>query len=57
MDRANVGPVASQVAGFCGAFLGAAAKRKKRPLPQPPAEETPAAEKNLDQSASITNLR
>jgi len=23
MDRANVGPLASQVAGFCGAFVGA----------------------------------
>jgi len=32
VDRANIGPVASQVAGFCGAFLGAlAAQRRKRP--------------------------
>lgn len=23
VDRANVGPIASQVAGFCGAFAGA----------------------------------
>ena len=22
VDRANIGPVASQIAGFCGAFLG-----------------------------------
>jgi hypothetical protein len=29
MDRANVGPLASQVAGFCGAFLGALVAQKR----------------------------
>jgi uncharacterized membrane protein YeaQ/YmgE (transglycosylase-associated protein family) len=29
MDRANVGPVASQVAGFCGAFVGALVAQKR----------------------------
>jgi uncharacterized membrane protein YeaQ/YmgE (transglycosylase-associated protein family) len=29
MDRANVGPLASQVAGFCGAFVGALVAQKR----------------------------
>jgi hypothetical protein len=29
MDRANVGPLASQVAGFCGAFAGALMAQKR----------------------------
>ena len=34
-DRANVGPMASQIAGFCGAFLGAlVAKRRKGSVTQ-----------------------
>lgn len=34
MDRANIGPVASQLAGFCGAFVGGwvGARRKRRGL-------------------------
>jgi outer membrane lipoprotein SlyB len=33
IDRANVGPIASQVAGFCGAFAGALiAQKRKRAL-------------------------
>jgi hypothetical protein len=40
VDRANIGPVASQVAGFCGAFLGAlAAQRHKRAAVEPPKDE------------------
>ena len=27
-DRVNLGPIASEVAGFCGAFLGALAGRR-----------------------------
>jgi hypothetical protein len=39
IDRANVGPVVSQVAGFCGAFAGALiAQRKKRTPPALPPE-------------------
>jgi uncharacterized membrane protein YeaQ/YmgE (transglycosylase-associated protein family) len=29
MDRANVGPLASQIAGFCGAFAGALVAQKR----------------------------
>jgi uncharacterized membrane protein YeaQ/YmgE (transglycosylase-associated protein family) len=31
VDRANIGPVASQIAGFCGAFVGGwvGARRKR----------------------------
>lgn len=33
VDRANIGPIASQIAGFCGAFLGGiAAQRRSRSL-------------------------
>jgi hypothetical protein len=36
VDRANVGPIASQVAGFCGAFLGAViAQKRKRSVAEP----------------------
>jgi uncharacterized membrane protein YeaQ/YmgE (transglycosylase-associated protein family) len=42
MDRANVGPIASQAAGFCGAFIGAlAAQRRKRSVPEPPKVKPP----------------
>src|SRR5258708_29361575 len=42
MNRANAGPMASQVAGFCGAFLGAlAAQRRKRAESQAPKDEQP----------------
>lgn len=30
VDRANIGPVAQQIAGFCGAFAGALAAQKRR---------------------------
>jgi len=47
MDRANVGPIASQAAGFCGAFLGAlAAQKRKRSVPQLPKLELPETNKN-----------
>jgi hypothetical protein len=37
LDRANVGPIASQAAGFCGAFLGAlVAQRRKRSVAEAP---------------------
>jgi hypothetical protein len=37
LDRANVGPVASQAAGFCGAFVGAlVAHRRKRSVAEAP---------------------
>ena len=52
VDRANIGPVASQIAGFCGAFLGgwvgarrrrsAEAIQKQLPVPEP----NPAAPKS-----------
>jgi uncharacterized membrane protein YeaQ/YmgE (transglycosylase-associated protein family) len=29
MDRANIGPLASQIAGFCGAFAGALVAQKR----------------------------
>jgi hypothetical protein len=45
VDRANIGPVASQIAGFCGAFLGGwvGARRRRSgealqnqlPVPEP----------------------
>jgi hypothetical protein len=42
VDRANVGPVVSQVAGFGGAFLGAlVAQRRKRSVVQAPEPELP----------------
>ena len=35
VDRANIGPIATQVAGFCGAFAGAlVAQAKRRSAPQ-----------------------
>jgi uncharacterized membrane protein YeaQ/YmgE (transglycosylase-associated protein family) len=44
MDRANVGPVASQVAGFCGAFIGAVmAQRRKRSVAEAAESDVPAA--------------
>ena len=52
VDRANIGPVASQIAGFCGAFLGgwvgarrrrsAEALQNQLPVPEP----NPAAPKS-----------
>jgi uncharacterized membrane protein YeaQ/YmgE (transglycosylase-associated protein family) len=40
LDRANVGPIASQAAGFCGAFVGAlVAHRRKRSVPGAPKNE------------------
>ena len=35
VDRANIGPVASQIAGFCGAFVGGwvGARRKRSDVP------------------------
>jgi hypothetical protein len=53
VDRANVGPIASQVAGFCGAFAGAlvaqARKRtgagvEKDQIPESDAPETTPAD-------------
>jgi hypothetical protein len=42
-DRVNLGPIASEVAGFCGAFLGALAGRRsnqQQKLPAGQAAET-----------------
>jgi hypothetical protein len=42
-DRVNLGPIASEVAGFCGAFLGALAGRRsnqKQKLPHDESTET-----------------
>ena len=51
VDRANVGPVASQVAGFCGAFLGAVvAQRRKRSVAQAPQSELSKTTNDLDSS-------
>src|SRR3954454_19287791 len=48
VDRANVGPIASQVAGFCGAFLGAlVAQRRQRSNVQLSQDELSKANKNL----------
>jgi uncharacterized membrane protein YeaQ/YmgE (transglycosylase-associated protein family) len=55
VDRANVGPVASQLAGFCGAFLGgwvgarrrrsaAASSKSQLPVPEPKPESVPKSE-------------
>jgi uncharacterized membrane protein YeaQ/YmgE (transglycosylase-associated protein family) len=41
MDRANVGPLASQVAGFCGAFVGALVAQKRARFAARPAEDEP----------------
>jgi hypothetical protein len=35
-DRAALSPAVSQLAGFCGAFLGALAARRTRPKPKGP---------------------
>jgi uncharacterized membrane protein YeaQ/YmgE (transglycosylase-associated protein family) len=39
VDRANIGPVASQVAGFCGAFLGGWVGSRRRGTRSKPAEQ------------------
>ncbi len=43
VDRANIGPVAQQVAGFCGAFAGALAAQ----WTQHPAEAKPETPEEL----------
>jgi hypothetical protein len=54
VDRTNIGPVASQIAGFCGAFLGGwvgarrrrsvAAPSNELPVPKPDSESVPKSE-------------
>jgi hypothetical protein len=40
LDRANVAPIASQAAGFCGAFVGAlVAHRRKRSAAEEPKKD------------------
>lgn len=39
-DRVNLGPIASEAAGFCGAFLGAWAGRRSNQHRKPPASES-----------------
>ncbi len=40
-NRVNLGPIASEVAGFCGAFLGALAGRRSNQQQKfPPAQST-----------------
>ncbi len=56
VDRADVGPVASQVAGFCGAFVGGwiGARRRRRSLEAVVSkEDTPLQEPAL---AKVPNL-
>ena len=52
-DKANLGPVASQIAGFAGAFIGTlvARRRSSKKTDQPPTlkqeDEPPAGEQEL----------
>jgi hypothetical protein len=41
VDKANIGPLAQEVAGFCGAFVGGwiGARRRRRSLQAPIAEQ------------------
>ena len=39
-DRVNLGPIASEVAGFCGAFLGALAGRRSNQRQKLPASQS-----------------
>jgi hypothetical protein len=41
-DRVNLGPIASEAAGFCGAFLGAWAGRRSNPQRKGSADELAA---------------
>ena len=43
VDKANIGPVASQLAGFCGAFIGGwvGARRRRKRLIVPVAVPAP----------------
>jgi hypothetical protein len=44
VDRANVGPVASQLAGFCGAFLGGWVGARRRRSATAPISQLPVSE-------------
>ena len=44
VDRANVGPIASQVAGFCGAFVGGWVGARRRRHEQSVEPQTNAVE-------------
>lgn len=50
VDRADIGPVAQQVAGFCGAFAGALAGRIRRREPASPPPQEPVH--SIDPKAS-----
>jgi len=56
MDRANVGPLASQVAGFCGAFIGALVAQKRARPNGRPREDEPEKPRALKQLIYIWNL-
>jgi hypothetical protein len=51
VDRANIGPIASQMAGFCGAFVGAlVAQKRKRSSAEIKPDETPNADEPTAQA-------
>jgi hypothetical protein len=52
VDRVNVGPVASQLAGFCGAFLGGWVGARRRRLPIAPKNQLPIPESDPSVSKS-----
>lgn len=47
VDRANIGPIASQVAGFCGAFLGGLAAHRRARAEENPSGEPPVWAESL----------
>lgn len=49
-DRVDLGPMASQLAGFCGAFVGAMAARRRR-------REKPAVLENVADHSSSSDER
>ncbi len=52
VDRANVGPVASQLAGFCGAFLGGWVGARRRRSTIAPNKQLPVPESDPSASKS-----
>jgi hypothetical protein len=56
VDKANVGPIASQVAGFCGAFVGGwvGARRRRRIAAAVATEEQPQLPVEPDANAAVT---
>ncbi|HEX4165830.1 MAG TPA: hypothetical protein VHZ55_10190 [Bryobacteraceae bacterium] len=52
VDRANIGPVASQLAGFCGAFLGGWVGARRKRAVAPPPVSPPSAASSLASTAA-----